>query len=148
MAKRWKPVTLGNFIQRVRVVFKHAADNYLIDRPVRYGQGFKRPSKKILRVERARQGHKLFTREELHSLLEAASVPLRAMILLSINNALGNADCGRLPQRRSTWNAVGWTTLGLRPAWSVAARFGRKRYRPCGMFWRIALSRNSQPMPS
>jgi integrase len=99
MAKRWKPVTLGNFIQRVRVVFKHAADNYLIDRPVRYGQGFKRPSKKILRVERARQGHKLFTREALHSLLEAASVPLRAMILLGINSALGNADCGRLPER-------------------------------------------------
>ena len=44
LAKRWKPITLGNFIQRVRVVFKHAADNDLIDRPVRYGQGFKRPS--------------------------------------------------------------------------------------------------------
>src|SRR6516162_8443959 len=66
LAKRWKPGTLGNFIQRVRVVFKHAADNDLLDRPVRYGQGFKRPSKKTLRLERAKQGHKLFTREEMH----------------------------------------------------------------------------------
>jgi integrase len=99
LAKRWKPLTLGNFIQRVRVVFKHAADNDLIDRPVRYGQGFKRPSKKTLRLERAKQGHKLFTREEIHRLLEAASAPLRAMMLLGINCGLGNADCGRLTLR-------------------------------------------------
>jgi integrase len=98
LAKRWKPLTLGNFIQRVRVLFKHAADNDLIDRPVRYGQGFKRPSKKTLRLERARQGHKLFTREEIQRLLQAASVPLRAMVLLGVNCGLGNADCGRLPQ--------------------------------------------------
>lgn len=99
LAKRWKPLTVGNFIQRARVVFKYAADNDLIDRPVRYGQGFKRPSKKTLRLEKARQGHKLFTRDEIHKLLEAASVPLRAMFLLGINAGLGNADCGRLSLR-------------------------------------------------
>jgi integrase len=99
LAKRWRPGTLGNFIQRVRVVFKHAADNDLIDRPVRYGQGFKRPSKKTLRLERARQGHKLFTAEEIRRLLETPSVQLKAMILLGINAGLGNADCGRLPLR-------------------------------------------------
>jgi integrase len=99
LAKRWKPVTLGNFIQRVRVVFKHAADNDLISRPVRYGQGFKRPSKKTLRLERARQGHNLFTRADLQRILDAASVPLRAMVLLGINCGLGNADCGRLPKQ-------------------------------------------------
>jgi integrase len=99
MAQRWSPLTLGNFIQRVRVVFKHAADNDLIDRPVRYGQGFKRPSKKTLRLEKARQGHKLFTREEILLLLLTAPVHLEAMILLGINCGLGNADCGRLPLR-------------------------------------------------
>jgi integrase len=103
LAKRWQSSTLGNFIQRVRVVFKYAADNDLIDRPVRYGQGFKRPTKKTLRRQKAwqqaQQGHKLFTREEIHRLLGAASVPLRAMILLGINAGLGNADCGRLPSR-------------------------------------------------
>jgi integrase len=96
LAKRWQSGTLGNFIQRVRVVFKHAADNDLIDRPVRYGQGFKRPSKKTLRLEKARQGQKLFTAEEIRQLLEAASVQLRAMILLGINGGLGNAARGRL----------------------------------------------------
>ena len=96
LGKRWQPGTLGNFIQRVRVVFKYASDNDMIDRPVRYGQGFKRPSKKTLRVEKAKQGHKLFTREEIHQLLQIASVQIRAMMLLGINAGLGNADCGRL----------------------------------------------------
>jgi integrase len=99
LAKRWKPLTVGNFIQRVRVVFKYAIDNDLIDRPVRYGGGFKRPSKKTLLLEKAKQGRKLFTREEVHRLLESASVPLRAMILLGINCGLGNADCGRLTRQ-------------------------------------------------
>jgi integrase len=99
LVKRWKPITVGNFIQRVRVVFKYAADNDLIEHPVRYGQAFKRPSKKTLRLEKARQGHKLFSREEIHKLLDAASVPVRAMLLLGINCGFGNADCGRLPLR-------------------------------------------------
>ena len=99
LAERWSPGTLGNFIQRVRVVFKYAVDNDLIDRPVRYGQGFKRPSKKTLRLEKARQGVKLFTADEIRRLLGAASTQLRAMILLAINCGLGNADCGRLSER-------------------------------------------------
>jgi integrase len=96
LARRWEPATLGNFIQRVRVVFNHAKDNELIDRPVRYGQEFRRPSKKTLRVEKARKGSRLFAAEEVRRLLEAASVQLRAMMLLGINCGLGNADCGRL----------------------------------------------------
>jgi integrase len=96
LAKRWQPLTLGNFIQRVRVVFKFALDNYLIDRQVRFGTQFKRPSKKTLRVEKAKHGRKLFTADELRRLLDAASVQMRAMMLLAINAGLGNADCGRL----------------------------------------------------
>jgi hypothetical protein len=53
MATRWGPTTLGNVINRMRVVFKFAPDNGEIDRPVRYGQAFKRPSKKTLRLHRA-----------------------------------------------------------------------------------------------
>jgi integrase len=85
------------------VVFKYAADMDLIDRPVRYSQEFKRPSKKTLRVQEARQevrqGHKLFTREEILLLLLTIPVHLEAMVLLGINCGLGNADCGRLTLR-------------------------------------------------
>jgi hypothetical protein len=35
--KGWSAITLGNVVQRVRVVFKFAFDNGSIDRPVRYG---------------------------------------------------------------------------------------------------------------
>src|SRR5580704_12688588 len=33
MSKKWGPVTLGNAIQRIRVVFKFAFDEGMIDRP-------------------------------------------------------------------------------------------------------------------
>ena len=97
LAKKWGPVTLGNVIQRIRVVFKFAWDNGLIDRPVRYGQGFKRPTKKTLRIHRAKQGAKLFSAEEIRRLLAAASVSMNAILLLGINCGLGNSDCGNLP---------------------------------------------------
>ena len=54
MAKRWGPGTLGNVINRIRVAFKYASDNGLIDRPVRYGSAFKRPSRKMLRIDNHR----------------------------------------------------------------------------------------------
>jgi integrase len=97
LARKWGPTTLGNTIQRIRVVLKYAADSRLIPAPVYYGQGFKRPSAKTLRLHKARQGVKLFTREEVHKLLGAAGPQLRAMILLAVNAGLGNANCGNLP---------------------------------------------------
>ncbi len=99
LAKKWGPVTLGNVIQRIRVVLKYASDNGLVDRPVRYGQAFKRPSRKVVRIDRARKGPKLFTTEEINKLLGAATVHLRAMILLGVNAGYGNADVGTLPLR-------------------------------------------------
>jgi integrase len=97
MAKRWGPTRLGNVIQRIRSVFKLALDNALLDRPVCFGQGFARPSKKVLRLHRAKQGVKLFTAEEICQLLNAAGSQARAMMLLGINCGFGIADCGRLP---------------------------------------------------
>jgi integrase len=124
LAKRWQPGTLGNFIQRVRIVFKYAADTDLIDRPVRCGQGFKRPSKKTLRVEKVKQGFKLFTGEEIYQLLEASSSQVRAMMLLAINCGLGNADCGRLPKN----------ALDLERGWLDYARLKTGMPRRCPLW--------------
>jgi integrase len=96
-AKRWGPTRLRNFIQRVRSVFKFAADNVLVSRPVRYGQGFVRPSQKTLRLQRAERGPRLFAAEEVRRLVGAAGTPLKAMLLLGINAGFGNTDCGNLP---------------------------------------------------
>jgi integrase len=98
MAKRWGPGTLGNVINRMRVCLKYASDNGLIDRPVTYGSSFKRPSKKTLRIDKAKKGAKLLTADEIRRLLEVAGIPMKAMILLGINAGFGNADCGTLPQ--------------------------------------------------
>jgi integrase len=98
LARRWGPVTLGNVIQRIRVVFKYASDSVLIDRPVKYGQSFKRPSRKVVRIDRAKKGPKLFLAEEVRRLIDAAGPAMKAMVLLGINGGLGNADCGQLPR--------------------------------------------------
>src|SRR5579883_2742660 len=60
LAKTLGQVALGNEIQRIRVVFKYAFDAGLIDTPVRFGPGFKRPSKKVLRQARAARGPRMF----------------------------------------------------------------------------------------
>ena len=97
LAKKWGPHRLKKAIQYIRSIFKHAYDSDLIDRPVRFGPGFKRPSMKVLRLHRAEQGPKLFSAEEIRRMLDAVASPLDAMILLGINCAFGNADCGNLP---------------------------------------------------
>jgi integrase len=97
LAKTWGPTTLGNEVQRVRAVFKYGYDAGLIDQPVRYGPGFKRPSKKTIRLHKAANGPCMFNAEEIRRMLAAASVPLRAMIFLGVNGGLGNTDCGLLP---------------------------------------------------
>jgi hypothetical protein len=100
LAKKWGPVTLGNVIQRVWVVFKFAADNDRIDRPVRYGQGFKRPSRKVLRINRAKKGMRLFTADEVRRLIGAAGPAMRAMILLGSTAGSATptaATCGGPP---------------------------------------------------
>ena len=57
IAKQWGPVRLGNEVQRVRSVFKFGYDSGLIDRPICFGPAFKKPTRKVLRLNRARAGY-------------------------------------------------------------------------------------------
>jgi integrase len=97
MALKWGVHRLSTTIVYVRSIFKHAFDAGMIPVPVRFGPGFKGPSKKTFRLHRAEHGPKLFTAEEIRRLLDAARQPLKAMVLLGINCGFGNSDCGRLP---------------------------------------------------
>ncbi|MCA9149243.1 MAG: hypothetical protein KDA92_08095 [Planctomycetales bacterium] len=53
LAKNFGPTTLGNDITRVHTVLKWASDQQLVEKPVVFGQGFERPSKKTQRLHRA-----------------------------------------------------------------------------------------------
>jgi integrase len=125
IAKQWGPVRLGNEIQRVRTLFKYGYEAGLIDKPVRFGPAFAKPSRKVLRKHRATGGKRLFTPDEVQRLLEGetvegddgepktvppASVPVRAMILLGINAGFGGSDCGALPTSAIDLKG-GWVTF-------------------------------------
>jgi integrase len=97
MARKWGLYRLSKHVQYTRSLFKHGFEVGLIDKPVRFGAGFDRPTKKTFRIARAKQGAKLFTALEIHRLLAAAGPAMKAMILLGINCGYGNADCGNLP---------------------------------------------------
>jgi integrase len=96
MAKQWGPVRLGNCVQRVRTLFKYGYDSGMLDRPMRFGPDFKKPSKKTLRKARNDRGPRMFEADELRKLIGAAGPAMRAMIYLAINAGFGNADCGTL----------------------------------------------------
>jgi integrase len=92
--------TLANEIGRARVVLNFAWKEGLIDRPIRFGESFKKPGKAAFRKDKANRelerGKMMFSAEDVRLALEHADVHMRAMVLLGINAALGNADCGRL----------------------------------------------------
>lgn len=90
-------VSLTNEITRVRSCFKYAYESNLIDKPMRYGTTFKRPSKKVLRRPRADNGPRMFEPSEILAMLDEASAQIHAMVLLAINCGFGNSDCGSLP---------------------------------------------------
>jgi len=101
LAKTRGPVSLGNEIQRVRMVFKYAFEQSLIETPVRYGQTFKKPSLATLRKEKAtrtsKNGARMFEAAPLRIIIEQATQPLKAMVLLAINCGFGQTDISSLP---------------------------------------------------
>ncbi len=115
MAKNWGPVRLANEIQRTRSVFKYGFDNSLLDKPVRFGSEFVKPSQKVLRKQRNKKGPRMFEADELRKLLdekrpEGASPQLRAMIYLGINAAFGCTDCATIPAKAVNLK-TGWLTF-------------------------------------
>ena len=92
------PAALGHEIAIIRMVLKFAWDSGFLERPVRFGQSFDKPSRKTMRIERAKRGEKMFEAAELRTILDAANVPMRAFVLLGLNCAFGASDLARLPK--------------------------------------------------
>jgi integrase len=119
LARLWGPTTLGNEIRRVRVIFNYAYKQDLIDRPVKFGE-FKPPSKKTMRLERAKKGPRLFQANELRKIIDAAHIQIKAMILLGVNCGFGNTDVADLPIKAINLK-TGWVNFG-RPKTGIPRR--------------------------
>ncbi len=116
---------LHNEVGRCRVILKYAHDQRLIPQPVHFGQSFDRPSKKAQRKVRNAAGPRMFTRDELVTILDAlegkpvtikgvpdpvtvkADSQLRAMVLLGLNAGLGVTDCANMRESNIDLSA-GW----------------------------------------
>jgi integrase len=96
LAKRLNPNSLGNEVQRIRTLFRWAAESDLLDKPLKFGPSFKRPKKKVVRAVRHEKGSRMIEPWQIRRLLKAASQPLQAMLYLGINCGIGNADVARL----------------------------------------------------
>ena len=91
------PVALGNEVQRCRSVFRFALEQGMVSTPIRFGQSFKKPTRKTMRKERAARGSRMMEATELGAAIAAADTQMRAMILLAANGALGQSDISSLP---------------------------------------------------
>ena len=133
MAKKWGSVRVRDFITRVRGVFKYGHESGLMVIPVRFGPGFKPPTRKTLRLGRAEKGARMFEAAEIRALVNGATVEgkdgaktvragvaIRAMILLGVNCGFGNADCGTLP--RSALDLEGGWVNYHRPKTGITRR--------------------------
>ena len=81
----------------MRTVFKWGYEAGLIDRPIRFGPHFKKPSRKVIRKARYEQTPKMFSAEEIRSLIDKAGPPMKAMILLGINARSATMTLVRCP---------------------------------------------------
>jgi integrase len=97
----WGLVRSGKMIQLIRTIFRYASEQELIDRPVKFGGEFKRPTKAALRIHKTRikasNGSRMFTAAELRQLIGIAKMPFQAILLLAANTGFGNTDIARLP---------------------------------------------------
>jgi integrase len=154
----WSTLTIANTINKVKTVFNYAFKSGLIDRPMVYGEGFKRPTRRQLRKQRRERGPKLFSAGEIRAMLAQAGPQLRAMILLGASCGLGNTDCANLRDQVLDLDA-GWLTYprpkteAPRRAWlwpevvaairaAIAARPEPKDPRDAGL---VFLTRLGQP---
>lgn len=103
LSKDRGPVSLHNPMQQVRSLFYFGFDDGLLLVPVRFGQGFKKPSLDTVRrdreAHRSEHGDRMFDAHEIRKVLAKSSQPLRSMILIAANGGQGQADLAAIPIR-------------------------------------------------
>jgi integrase len=112
MLEKWdSPARISKFLVMTRSIFKYLHESGYIEHIPNYGPDFKPLAKNRVAEYEEEGGVKLFTRNEVHALLNGAwikdkkgkrvwvqpTTQMRCMIFLAINCGFGNKDCGTLP---------------------------------------------------
>lgn len=111
VAKKCGVVGIANEIRLTRMVFKFAYDAGLIVAPVRFGPTFK-VKQGTIRKAAAGKAPRMFEAAQVQALVKGADDVLKAMVLLGINCAFGQADLSELPQ----------SALDLKNGWATFPR--------------------------
>lgn len=91
------PTTLKGHLTRARMVFLYINESGLVEGIIQYRKTLKPPPARAFRMLANERGPRMFDKEQIRAMINAASPQLAAMIYLGINCAFGNADCGHLP---------------------------------------------------
>lgn len=87
----------ANQVIWVRTVFKWGYESDMLDRPVKYGPGFKRPAARGMRKHKNKRGRGLlYTPDQVQALVSKSKPLMRALVLLAINAGFGNTDCAAI----------------------------------------------------
>lgn len=86
--------TAANRIRMAKIALRHIEQ--ISSFKISFGKSLKEPSARTKRKNRFEAGKKLHTALEIRTAVEGANVNMKAMLLLGINCAFGNSDCGRL----------------------------------------------------
>jgi integrase len=120
LAKTRGALALGADITKIKGFFKFGYESGLIDRPMRFGQHFEKPTRKAVRKARSNRASQMFEPPEIKKLLAQASPQVKAMILLGLNCGMGNTDLSSLP--RSALNLKKRMLVFPRPKTGVERR--------------------------
>ncbi len=95
---------IGGTVGRIRSVFLYASESDLVDKPVKVGKGFSRPTKLEKRRDHSQKvadrGRLDFSASEARLLIESTDNKiLKACIYLGVNAGFGNTDCAELTTR-------------------------------------------------
>jgi integrase len=96
ISESWNLVSVGNEITRIKTFLKWLTENGYT-KQIRTGPDFRKPSRKAVRKYTRGQGKKMYSADQIRTLLDWSGVHVRAMILLGINCGYQNADIENLP---------------------------------------------------
>lgn len=99
LSSRYGLVGVKGEIVRACVFFNYAYKNGLIDKPVRYGDGFRQPAARAIKQAKLALPKKVFSIDELRTLFAKATPHMRAFMLLALNGGLGNNDVGLMERK-------------------------------------------------